>query len=93
MVLAKTEHAGEVAALFAQAGQLAASLPSLCQAVVATDEGELNRGYRIILLLDFADMTALTRYLDHPDHDPIRRALLELAEMIVLDFEVGPKGP
>jgi|EndMetStandDraft_5_1072996.scaffolds.fasta_scaffold856094_1 hypothetical protein len=89
LVLAKSARADEVAGLFARAARLAASLPGVRHAGVASDRGELNRGYRTVLVLDFDDATALTRYLEHPDHDPIRDALLDRAEMIVLDLEVG----
>lgn len=54
----------------------------------ASPEG-FNRGFTHGFLVTFASVEARDRYLPHPEHEPVKNAILETAaQVIAFDFEV-----
>ena len=48
-----------------------------------------NRGFTHGFLVTFESVAARDNYLPHPDHEPVKNAILETAaEVIAFDFEV-----
>ncbi|WP_406205519.1 Dabb family protein [Kitasatospora sp. NBC_01560] len=88
IVLIKTDCPHEVDRLVAAVPGFIGRVPGLLQVEVGRDRTGLTRGYDRGFVMTFDGPDGLAAWDVHPDHDPIRSALMAVSEMIVFDYEV-----
>lgn len=80
----------KITELFSQLAQLQQLIPGITYFAggpYSSPEG-LNQGYTHGFLMTFESVDARDAYLPHPEHEPVKTALLECIDsVLVFDFE------
>jgi quinol monooxygenase YgiN len=92
-----TVSEAEIAALFAELGQISTRVPGILAITAGRSESpeKIERGYHHGFIVDFTDWDALAAYQTHPDHQRLGASLVDhavggLDGILVFDLPVSP---
>lgn len=88
VVLIKTERFLEVEGILRNLLSFVGRVPGLRDVETGRDMTGLAKGYDRGFIMTFDGPEGLAAWDHHPDHIPVRSALMAISEMIVFDYEV-----
>lgn len=87
VVLIKSAFLSKVDEIIDEMPSLVGTIPGLTAVECGKNFSPRSQGYDRMFIMDFESRDQLAQWGPHPAHQPIRESLMQLATMIVIDYE------